>query len=163
MQKERKKNMAKVLIAYATRTGQTKKIAEAIADGLKAEGLEVTLENINKLKSEGDLEGYDGYVFGSATYHGEMMGPMKTFLFLAEKADLSGKVGAAFGSFGWSGEAPGRVFETMKNIFGMKMVNAPLRIKKVSVGDGLQKAQAYAKEIAEKLGEAIEIKHRNGR
>ncbi len=144
--------MAKVLVAYATRTGQTKKIAEAIADDLKAEGLEITLENINKLKSEGDVEGYDGYVFGSATYHGEMMGPMKTFLFLAEKANLSGKVGASFGSFGWSGEAPGRIFDTMKNIFDMKMVSAPLRIKKVSVGDGRQKVRAYAKEIASKLG-----------
>ena len=144
--------MAKVLVAFATRTGQTKKIGEAIAEALKTEGVEVTLENINKLKSEGDLEGYDGYVFGSATYHGEMMGPMKTFLFLAEKADLSGKVGASFGSFGWSGEAPSRIFDTMKNIYSMEMVSAPLRIKKVSAGDGLQKAQAYAKEIAAKLG-----------
>jgi len=144
--------MAKVLVAYATRTGQTKKIGEAIANGLKAEGVDVTLENITKIKNEGDLEGYDGYVFGAATYHGEMMGPMKTMLFLAEKANLNGKVGGAFGAFGWSGEAPGRIFDTMKNIFNMDMVSGPLKIKKVSAGDGAQKAQAYAKEIAGKLG-----------
>ncbi len=144
--------MAKVLIAYATRTGQTKKIAEAIAEGLKSEGIEATLENINKIKSAGDLEGYDGYVFGAATYHGEMMGPMKTALFLVEKAGLKGKVGGAFGAFGWSGEAPGRIFDTMKNIFEMDMVSGPLRIKKVSIGDGMQKAHDYAKEIAAKLG-----------
>ncbi len=144
--------MAKVLVAYATRTGQTKKIAEAIADGLKTEGVEVTLENINKLKDVHDFEGYDGYVFGAATYHGEMMGPMKTMLFLVEKANLKGKVGGAFGAFGWSGEAPGRIFDTMKNIFEMDMVGGPLKIKKVTAGDGAQKARAYAQEIAAKLG-----------
>lgn len=143
--------MAKVLIAFATRTGQTKKIAEAITEALKVEGVEATMENINKIKSKEDLEGYDGYVLGAATYHGEMIGPMKTFLFLAEKANLKGKVGGAFGAFGWSGEAPGRIFDTMKNIFEMDMVRGPLRIKKVSAGDGVQKAQAYAKEIAVKL------------
>ncbi len=144
--------MAKVFVAYATRTGQTKKIAEAIAESLKGEGVDVTVENINKIKKEGDLAGYDGYIFGAATYHGEMMGPMKTFLFMAEKANLAGKVGGAFGSFGWSGEAPGRIFDTMKNIFEMDMVSSPLKVKKVSVGNGAQKAQAYAKEIAAKLG-----------
>jgi len=143
--------MAKVLIAFATRTGQTKRIAEAIGDAIRAEGHDVTIENINKLKKEADLEGYDGYVFGAATYHGEMMGPMKTFLFMAEKANLEGKAGGAFGAYGWSGEGSIRVFDTMKNVFNMDMVGGPLRIKKIA-GDGAQKAQAYAKEIAAKLG-----------
>lgn len=143
--------MAKVLVAFATRTGQTKRIAEAIGDAIRAEGHDVTIENINKLKKEADLEGYDGYVFGAATYHGEMMGPMKTFLFVAEKANLEGKVGGAFGAYGWSGEGAIRVFDTMKNVFNMDMVSGPLRIKKIA-GDGAQKAQAYAKEIAAKLG-----------
>ncbi|MBW1659564.1 MAG: FprA family A-type flavoprotein [Deltaproteobacteria bacterium] len=143
--------MAKVLVAFATRTGQTKRIAEAIGDAIRAEGHDVTIENINKLKKEADLEGYDGYVFGAATYHGEMMGPMKTFLFMAEKANLEGKAGGAFGAYGWSGEGSIRVFDTMKNVFNMDMVGGPLRIKKIA-GDGAQKAQAYAKEIAAKLG-----------
>ncbi len=143
--------MAKVLVAFATRTGQTKRIAEAIGDAIRAEGHDVTIENINKLKKEADLEGYDGYVFGAATYHGEMMGPMKTFLFMAEKANLEGKAGGAFGAYGWSGEGSIRVFDTMKNVFNMDMVGGPLRIKKIA-GDGAQKAQAYAKEITAKLG-----------
>ncbi len=43
--------------------------------------------------NEKDLQGYDALVFGSATYHGDMMQGMKTMLFLSEKADLEGKVG----------------------------------------------------------------------
>jgi multimeric flavodoxin WrbA len=81
------------------------------------------------VKKEADLDGYDAYVFGSATYHGEMMQSMKTMLFLAEKANLEGKVGGSFGAFGWSGEAPGRIYETMKNIFKMNMAERTAHAK----------------------------------
>ncbi len=55
--------------------------------------------------------------------------PVKTFLFLAERAELKDKKGGAFGSFGWSGEAAERIFDTMKNVYGMDMVSAPLMLK----------------------------------
>jgi len=144
--------MAKVLVVLGTRTGQTKKIGEAIATALTAKGIETETRNVTAIKSEADLAGFDGYVFGAATYHGQMIGPMKTMLFLAEKAGLEGKAGGAFGAFGWSGEAPARIFETMENIFKMNMVSEPLRIKNVSIGGAAQKAQDYGEEIAEKLG-----------
>ena len=143
--------MARVLIVYSTRTGQTKKIAELIAEGIRFEGPEAKVTNVTQIKKETDLQGYDGYVFGSATYHGEMMQPMKTMLFMAEKANLEGKVGGAFGAFGWSGEASARIFETMKNIFKMDMVDGPLRLKSSSLGGGTQMAQDYGKKIARRL------------
>ncbi|RLB22094.1 MAG: nitric oxide synthase [Deltaproteobacteria bacterium] len=143
--------MARVLIVYSTRTGQTKKIAELIAEGIRFEGPEAKVTNVTQIKKETDLQGYDGYVFGSATYHGEMMQPMKTMLFLAEKANLEGKVGGSFGAFGWSGEAPARIFDTMKNIFKMDMVDGPLRLKSSSLGGGTQMAQDYGKKIARRL------------
>ena len=83
--------MPKALIVYTTRTGQTKNIAELIAEGIRFTGAEAQVVNANQIKKETDLEGYDAYMFGSATYHGEMMQGMKTLLFLAEKANLSGK------------------------------------------------------------------------
>ncbi|RLB41616.1 MAG: nitric oxide synthase [Deltaproteobacteria bacterium] len=144
--------MSKVLVVYATRTGGTKNIAELIAEGIRFEGADAEVVNVTQIKKEADLQGYDGYVFGSATYHGEMMQPMKTMLFLAEKAGLEGKVGGAFGAFGWSGEAPGRIFETMKNIFKMDMISGPLRLKSAYLEGGTQMAQDYGKEIAKKLG-----------
>jgi flavorubredoxin len=80
-----------------------------------------------------------------------MIQGMKTMLFLAEKAGLEGKAGGAFGAFGWSGEAPDRIFDTMKNIFKMNMVSGSLRLKASSLGGGVQMAQDYGREIAEKL------------
>ena len=145
--------MAKVLIVYTTRTGESKDIADLIAEGSRMGGADATVVNSTEIKKEEDLAGYDAYVFGSSTYHGEMMQGMKTLLFLAEKADLEGKSGGAFGAFGWSGEAPDRIYDTMKNIFKMDMASGPLRLKSASLGGGIQMAQDYGKEIAKKLTE----------
>jgi len=144
--------MAKALVVFCTRTGQTKQIAELIAEGIRFTGSDATVVNVSQIKKETDLDGYDGYVFGSATYHGEMMQSMKTMLFLAEKAGLSGKVGASFGAFGWSGEAPDRIYATMQNIFKMDMVKEALRLKSASLGGGTQMAQDYGRQIGKKLG-----------
>ncbi|MBU2497788.1 MAG: flavodoxin domain-containing protein [Proteobacteria bacterium] len=143
--------MAKALIVYSSRTGETKDIAELIAEGVRMQGAEAEVVNVTAVKKESELDGYDGYVFGSATYHGEMMQGMKTMLFLAEKVNLEGKVGGSFGAFGWSGEAPDRIYDTMKNIFKMNVVSAPLRLKSASLGGGTQMAQDYGKEIGKKL------------
>lgn len=143
--------MSKTLIVYASRAGSTQKIGELIAEGIRISGNEASVVKVNEIKKETDFDGYDAFVFGSATYHGDMMQGMKTLLFLAEKANLEGKVGGGFGAFGWSGEAPGRIFDTMENIFKMKMVSGPLRLKSASLGGGIQMAQDYGKEIVKNI------------
>ncbi len=143
--------MAKGLVVFATRTNQTRRIAEFIAEGMRFEGLAVDVVNAGEFERSGlDLTGYDAFAFGSATYHGEMLQSMKTFLFFCEKADLAGKVGGSFGAFGWSGEAPGRVFDTMTHVMKMNMVREPLRLKSADLGGGITMAQDYGREIAKK-------------
>jgi flavorubredoxin len=143
--------MAKALIVYTTRTGETQQIGELIAEGIRISGHEATVLSNKDVNNESDLEGYDAIVFGSPTYHGEMMQGMKTLLFLAEKAGLDGKIGGAFGAFGWSGEAPVRIYDTMQHILKMYMVKDPLMLKSSSLGGGIQMAQDYGREIAKKL------------
>lgn len=143
--------MAKAIIVFASRTGETEAIADLIAEGLRFSGHEVHVVPVNKIASEKDLSGYDCYVFGSATYHGGMMEKMKTMLFMAEKAGLENKLGGSFGAFGWSGEAPERIYDTMENIFKMDMVGDPLMLKSSKLGGGLQMAQDYGKKLAAKL------------
>jgi len=140
--------MGKFLIVYATRADETKTIAELIAEGMRIAGHEADVKKITEIKSEEGLNGYDGYAFGSATYHGEMISSMKQFLFIAERADLKEKAGGAFGAYGWSGEAPKRIFETMKNIYGMKMVSDPLMLKASWIEGGTIACQDYGKSIA---------------
>ena len=143
--------MGKVLVVYASRTGETERIANLIAEGIRMASNDALVKNVKDVKSETDLQGFDGYVFGSATYHGDMMQGMKTLLFMAEKAGLENKIGGAFGAFGWSGEAPDRIFGTMENIFLMDMVTGPLRLKNSTLGGGVQMAQDYGRQIAKKL------------
>lgn len=144
--------MPKAIVVYATRTNQTKEIANLISEGLRFKGVDVTTVNINDVEKQSlDLSTFDAVVLGAATYHGEMLQTMKTFLFGLEKLNLEGKIGGAFGAFGWSGEAPGRIFDTMQHIYKMNMVNGPLRLKSASLGGGVKMAQDYGREIADKL------------
>lgn len=143
--------MAKALIVYATRTGETEKIANLIAEGIRFSGHQAETKKVTEIKKEDDLKGFEAVVLGSPTYHGDMVQGMKTLLFLAEKAELNGKIGGAFGAFGWSGEAPDRIFDTMKNIYEMNMVSAPLRLKSSGLGGGIKMAQDYGREVAEKM------------
>jgi flavorubredoxin len=143
--------MGKALVVYASRSNETKRIADLIAEGIRIQGSEASVVNATKVKKVDGLEGYDAYIFGSATYHGEMMQAMKTMLFLGDKTGLEGKVGGSFGAFGWSGEAPGRIFDTMKNVLKMDMVSGPLMLKSALLGGGIEMAQGYGKDIAQKL------------
>ena len=142
-------DMPRGLVVYATRTNQTQKIAQLIAEGMRFEGYEVDVLNVTEIEKNAiSLHDYDAVALGSPTYHGEMLQSMKTFLFLAEKANLEGKSGGAFGAFGWSGEAPVRIFDTMAHILKMKMVPSPLRLKAADLGGGIKMAQDYGREIA---------------
>ncbi len=143
--------MGKVLIVYASRSNETKGIAELIAEGVRICGHEVQIKKTSEIKSEEDLKGFDGYAFGSATYHGEMITSMKQILFIAERAQLKDKPGGSFGAYGWSGEAPGRIFETMEHIYGMKMVSGPLMLKAGWIGGGVKQAQEYGQSIAKMI------------
>jgi flavodoxin len=146
--------MKKVLIAYDSRTGNTKQMAEFIAEGVRISGYEAELEKITAIKNEKALQGYDAYVFGCPTYHRDMTNGMKTFLFLVQKAELKGKVGGAFGSHTHSGDAPKLIFDTMEYVFKMDMVNlGPFKLKEdiVPTGEGMRACQDYGKAVAEEV------------
>ncbi|MBF0234915.1 MAG: flavodoxin domain-containing protein [Desulfamplus sp.] len=143
--------MGDFLIVYASRTGETKKIAELIAEGIRIGGHVATIKNATEIKSEDDLKGFKGYIFGSSTYHGEMISSMKQVLFIAERAEFENLPGGSFGAFGWSGEAAQRIFDTMKNIYKMKMTGSPLMLKASWLQGGIVMAQDYGKAMAKML------------
>ncbi len=146
--------MSKVLIAYVSRTGHTETMAKYIAEGLRMTGVEPVLKKVGEIKTEKDLQGYDGYIFGCPTYHRDMTQNMKTFLFTAQMADLKGKVGGAFGSYTHSGDAPKFIFETMEHVFKMDVTAlGSFRLKEddIATPDGTRACQDYGKAIGEKV------------
>jgi menaquinone-dependent protoporphyrinogen oxidase len=60
----------RILVAYASRHGATRGIAERIAQTLERGGLEVT---VRPVEEAGDVEVYDAYVIGSAAYMGSWL------------------------------------------------------------------------------------------
>jgi menaquinone-dependent protoporphyrinogen oxidase len=57
--------MTRVLVAFASKNGSTKEIAEAIAETLRGAGLDADCRSAREVRS---LEGYDAVVLGSAVY-----------------------------------------------------------------------------------------------
>jgi NAD(P)H dehydrogenase (quinone) len=91
--------MAKVLVCYYSRTGNTEEMAEKIAEVMKGEGLDVDLAKVEDTKVD-ELLNYDCLIFGSPTYYGSMAWPMKKLLDESVKfhGRMKGKIGGAFSS-----------------------------------------------------------------
>jgi menaquinone-dependent protoporphyrinogen oxidase len=67
----------KVLVAVASRHNATRGIAEAIADELRASGLEVHLHDADRSI---DPKGYDAVILGSGVYMGRWLPEAKRFI-----------------------------------------------------------------------------------
>uniref|UniRef100_A0A7C6EAR8 Flavodoxin family protein n=1 Tax=candidate division WOR-3 bacterium TaxID=2052148 RepID=A0A7C6EAR8_UNCW3 len=96
--------MAKVLIVYYSATGNTKKMAEYVAEGVKKEKVEVVVKKVAETKPK-DLLNYDGIIIGSPTYYGGAAAPIRDLIDKSVKfhGKLKGKVGGAFTSSGCIG------------------------------------------------------------
>jgi flavodoxin len=147
--------MKKVLIAYFSLSGNTEKMAEYIAEGVRFSGQQVATKKISDVKTASELDNYEGYIFGSPTYHRDMPEPVKTFLFLARKGNLAGKLAGAFGSYTHSGDAPSIVFETMQYVYKMlpfELSSFKLKDDVIGTTEGMRACQDYGKVFGEKLG-----------
>jgi len=91
--------MAKILIIYYSRTGNTEKMAKLIRDGVLSEGVEAELKKVEDT-TVGDLLSSDGIIMGSPTYYGTMAAELKKLIddSVSHHGSLDGKVGAAFSS-----------------------------------------------------------------
>ena len=146
--------MAKVMIAYFSLTGNTENMAQYIGEGVRFSGNEAVVKKISDLKKADDLEGFDGYIFGSPTYHRDMAEPMKTFLFMAKNANLQGKLAGAFGSYTHSGDAPNIILETMEYVYKMEPFNLQSLNqleKDVGTQEGIKTCQDYGRVFGEGL------------
>ncbi|MFH1269807.1 MAG: flavodoxin domain-containing protein [Candidatus Omnitrophota bacterium] len=91
--------MAKALVIYYSRSGNTRKMAESVAEGIKSAGMEAVIKDVKDMDAQELLE-YDAIAIGSPTYYGTMAAEIKKLLDDSVKfhGKLEGKVGAAFAS-----------------------------------------------------------------
>jgi flavorubredoxin len=143
--------MPRVLVLFYSRTGNTEKMANAVAEGARNAGsTEVEMEYH---VDADDLNRFDAVIVGVSTYHHDMPIDVKRlFEEAAEKGiNLKGKTGAAFGSYGWSGEAPKLVLEIMKNKFEMVITEPPLLARYTPDQNSLNLCRELGKRVSETL------------
>ena len=91
--------MAKGLVVYYSKTGNTKAMAELVAKSMNDSKLSTECRPVEKVKVA-DLLAVDAIVMGSPTYYGQMA-PALMQLFadsVSRHGALAGKVGGAFSS-----------------------------------------------------------------
>jgi len=143
--------LAKLLILYDSQTGNTEKMAEAVAEGARSvANVEVTVKYYARPE---ELTEASAIIFGSPTYYHDMTLPIKQMLEEASKANtqLKDKISAAFGSYGWSGEAPQLILEILKNRFGMKTIVPALTAIYAPNQAKLEECRKLGKAVAEKI------------
>ena len=91
--------MAKGIVIYYSRSGNTKQMAESIAKSMNDNGVETDCLIVDNVKVD-DLLKYDAIVVGSPTYYGSMASQIKQLIdeSVVKHGQLDGKVGAAFSS-----------------------------------------------------------------
>jgi len=143
--------MPRILVLYYSRTGNTEKMAKAVAEGARTSG-DVSVD-LNYFAEADDLAGFDAIVIGTPTYHHDMPIDIK-MLFeeaAAKNVNLKGKPAAVFGSYGWSGEAPKLVIEIMEKKFQMNIQGQPLLAKYAPDQGALDQCKALGKKVSENL------------
>lgn len=97
--------MPKVLVLYYSKSGNTREMAELVAEGaMREKNIQVEVKSVEKAQIE-DLLDADGVVIGSPTYYGSMAAEIKKFIddSVELHGELEGKIGGAFASSGGIG------------------------------------------------------------
>ena len=91
--------MNRMIVLYHSRTGNTEKMAKAVAEGAAAAGLEVATAKAEGFKAE-RLKDYGAIAVGSPTYYGTMAAEVKKLIDESVRLHgaLEGRVGGAFAS-----------------------------------------------------------------
>jgi len=87
--------MKKAIVVYDTKFGNTEKIAKVLAEGMKAQGVEVDCVKVGEVEIN-KLKEYDLFAIGGPTQGFGISKPMKDFLDKLESAEISGKKAFAF-------------------------------------------------------------------
>ncbi len=143
----------KAVIVYDTMWKSTKKMAEAIAEGIDASGVPVRPVHIRSShRSDIMTEILDAavVVVGSPTLNNNIFPTVADILAYIKGLKPKNKLGASFGSYGWSGEAPKMIAGELESM-GMKLVAPPLRLQYVPDSEGRAVCFDFGKKIAEAL------------
>jgi len=154
--------MAKILLAYYSRTGNTEKMAALIRDTLSGKGHAVDFKKVTDVEVDA-LPEYDGIILGTPVYYGGMAAEVKTLLDESVKLHgrLDGKAGGAFSTSanvgGGNETAVMQILEAML-IHGMVVQGDPAgdHYGPVAIGAPDARAEKNCRRFAERFSRLLE-------
>jgi NAD(P)H dehydrogenase (quinone) len=147
--------MPKIVVVYFSRTGNTEKMANAVAEGAKEAGAGVVTKKAELVTIE-ELVAADAIAFGSATSWGYMGGRLKDVfenMLVKARDKFNGKPYAVFMSAGVidSGKRAAESIEYLANYFNMRSAAKGV----ISQGNPTEADKTACKELGKKLAQAI--------
>ncbi|EUJ44505.1 flavodoxin [Paenilisteria rocourtiae] len=150
--------MAKVMIVYASMTGNTEEIADILGEELEKYDIEVDIEECISVEPDKLLE-YDGALIGGYTYDdGELPDEFVDFYEDMSDVDFSGKVCASFGSGDTFYDEFCLTVDLVEKRLKEQGATVPVEGLKVDLDpdeDDVVRAEAYAKTFADALLENL--------
>jgi NAD(P)H dehydrogenase (quinone) len=147
--------MPKILVTYYSKTGNTKMMAEAIAEGARSVGgIEVIVKDCGSATNNDLLEA-DCIVIGSPTYFRLVAWPLKKFIdeSIAVYRQLRGKMGGVFTSSGT--EHDGKVclqsLRDMLDEHGVIIVGEGVLALRRPMPSDLEACRKYGRELASRI------------
>jgi flavodoxin I len=143
--------MSKVIVVYASMTGNTEEMAEAIAEGIRESGHDLTLKSVMDASAV-ELSDYDGIVLGAYTWgDGDLPDEFLDFYEELDDISLEGKFAAAFGSCDSSyseyGAAVDTIVSKLKEI-GAEVPQEGLKIELTPSKDEKEQCKEFGKEFS---------------
>ncbi len=93
--------MSKVAVIYWSGTGNTQQMADAVAEGAKGAGAEVSVFSVSEISADA-AAAYDHLALGCPAMGGEVLEESEFEPFFSElEGSLSGKKVVLFGSYDW--------------------------------------------------------------
>lgn len=151
--KEYKENQ--VSIIYDTMWNGTRRMAEAIAEGIKEANKEVNIKLFNSAHTDKNdiiTEVFKSsmVLVGSSTINRGILSSTASILEMIKGLGFKGKKGAGFGSYGWSGESVKIITEDLTKA-GFEIVNPGIKELWNPDDAALERCREFGKAVAEKL------------
>jgi len=108
----RMEGRAEVTLVYGSMYGHTRRMAEAVARGVRKEGVPVLVLDASRVHVSyliREAWKRKGLILGAPTYDGGIFPPLEQLLRMLQRKRLKGRVVGCFGSYGWHGGAVGRL------------------------------------------------------
>jgi flavorubredoxin/flavin reductase (DIM6/NTAB) family NADH-FMN oxidoreductase RutF len=152
-----------VALFYASAYGSTTKLAEAIAQGLEAQGINPQLINCELAIPEEiaqTVQDADGFIIGSPTLGGHAPVQIQTALGIILNTATKSKLAGVFGSYGWSGEAIDLIEGKLRDA-NYHFACETLRVRFTPSPEDLAQAQQLGSDFAQSLQKSQKIRALN--